>query len=228
MATISSIELGVQNRLEETADDVGIFWQVQPELRPLIVEAMNMATLITGEPQIYATAVTTIPSSTSFAPLPMPAGALAITRVDGPGSLGVDKCYVQDLDCFFPGWEVATGPAPQYWFPFGLSQFGIYPNLTASAQVLISYVGFPVTTARPYTGAEVIPFQNEYLDSFQDFATAMAIFKEGAPEFDQAVLVLNRFLAKMEELSNFAYRKGSLRFSRGVGSTSNIVETRVK
>lgn len=227
-STISSIEIGVQNRLEELPDDVGIFWQVQPELRPLIVEAMNLATLITGEPQVYATSVTNIPASTSFAPIPVPANALAITRIDGPGSLGVNKTYVQDLDRLLPGWEVATGSAPQYWFPFGLTQFGIYPNLTAPVQVLVSYIQIPVTTSRPYTGAEPIPFQPEYLDGLQDWATAMARFKEGDPEFSEAMPVLNRFMSKMEELSNFAYRKGSLRFTRSIGVTANIVETTVK
>lgn len=228
MATISNIETEVQQRLDEAADDVGIFWNVQNELRPLIVEAMNVATLITGDPQFYATSVTTIPSSTYFSPLNMPAGALAILRVDGPGGLAVNKTYVQDLDNLVPGWEVSTGDTPQLWFPFGLSRFGIYPNLPAPAQVLVSYIGIPVTDSRPYTGNEVIPFQPEYIDAFADYAAAMARFKEGDPEFQQAVQVLNRFLSKMEELSNFAYRKGSLRFSRGVGATSNISETRVR
>ena len=227
MATISTILGGVDNRLEETPG-AAIFWQDQLELSPLVVEAMNLATLITGEPEAYASVVTTIPASTSFTPITMPAGALAITRIDGPGSLGVDKSYVQDLDYFYPGWEVATGDTPQYWFPFGLSKFGIYPCLTAPVQVLVSYIAFPVATPRPYTGSESIPFQNEYLDSFQDYAASMATFKEGSPEFDEAMPVLNRFMSKMEELSSFGYRKGSLRFTRGVGVTSNIVETRVK
>ena len=117
---------------------------------------------------------------------------------------------------------------PQYFFPFGLTQWGCYPNLTSPAQVLVSYIGFPVTTARPYTGAEPVPFQGEYLDAFSDWASGIASFKEGDPEFQEAISRLNRFLSKMESLSEFSYRKGSLRFSRGVGVTSNIVETRVK
>jgi hypothetical protein len=226
MATISTLEAGLANRLEETPGAT-IFWDSANELRPLLVEAFNLATLITGEPQVYVTSTTTIAASTSFAPIAMPAGALAITRIDCNG-LPVEKSYVQDLDCFYPGWEVMTGPLPRYWMPFGLTQFGIFPNLASPVPVSISYVGFPVTTLRPYTGSEPIPFQSEYLDSFQDWAAAMATYKEGSPEFDEAMAVLNRFLAKMESLSDFAYRKGSLRFSRGVGSTSNIVETRVK
>lgn len=228
MATISTIELAVQNRIEETADDVGIFWLVAPELRPLIVEAMNIATLITGEPEVYAPAITTIPASTQFAPLPIPANALAVLRVDGPGSLAVNKTSVQELDNFYPGWDVATGPTPQLWFPFGLNQFGIYPNLTAPAQVLISYIGTPVTTPRPYTGTEPIPFQTEYHTGFADWAAAIARFKEADPEFSQGMEALNRFMAKMEDLSNFAYRKGSLRFAKNAGVAAEISETRVR
>lgn len=224
---ISTIEQAVQFRLEETPDDIGIFWQVAPELRPLIVEAMNIATLITGEPQFRASSVFTIPASTSFTPIALPAGALALLRMDSAGTT-VDKAYVQDLDNFSPGWEVAIGPAPQYWVPFGLGQFGVSPNLTAPAQVVLSYVQFPVLTPRPYTGNEPLPFQQEYWDGLSDFASAMARFKEGGLEFQEAIAVLNRALAQFESLSEYGYRKGSLRFSRGLGGSANIVETRVR
>jgi len=227
MATISNLELNVQQRLEETADDVGIFWLVAPELRPLLVESMNIACLITGEPQFQASATYTIPASTSFAPLPLPAGALALLRVDSAGST-IDKTYVQDLDNFLPGWEVKTGSKPRYWIPYGLGQFGIYPNLTAPAQVVLSYVQYPVITPRPYTGAEVVPFQQEYFDGFTDMASGFARFKEGGEEFKEAIAVLNRALGQFESLSDFAYRKGSLRFTRGLGGSANIVETRVR
>jgi hypothetical protein len=225
MATIGSLEAAVQARLE---DDLGIFWLVAPELRPLVVEAMNIAALITGEPQVKASTVYTIPASTVFTPLPLPPDGLALLRMEGPGSLAVEKSYVQDLDNFNPGWEVETGDVPTTWGPFGLGQFFVSPNLTAPVQVILSYVQFPVSTPRPYTGAETIPFQQEYFDGLTDWAAAIARFKESGAEFQEAIPVLNRALAKFEELSTFAYRKGSLRFTRGSGATSNIVETRVR
>lgn len=224
---ISTIAQAVQFRLEETPDDIGMFWQVAPELRPLIVEAMNIATLITGEPQFRASSVFTIPASTSFTPIALPAGALALLRMDSSGTT-IDKTYVQDLDNFSPGWEVVTGPVPQYWMPFGLGQFGVSPCLTAPAQVILSYVQFPVLTPRPYTGSEPIPFQQEYWDGLSDWAAGIARFKEGGQEFQEATAVLNRALGQFEQLSEFAYRRNSLRFSRGLGSTANIVETRVR
>jgi hypothetical protein len=226
MANLASLAASVTNRLEENS--VPVFWQLQPELYPLIVEALNIACLITGEPQFQATSTPfTIPASTSFTPITLPVGALALLRVDSYGTT-INKSYIQDLDNEVPGWEVTTGPVPQYWMPFGLGKFGIYPALTAPAQVILSYVQFPVSTARPYTGNETISFQSEYFDGFTDMASSLARFKESGPEFQQAIAVLNRALGQFEELSGFAYRKNSLRFSRGVGGTANIVETRVR
>jgi hypothetical protein len=228
LSTISNIETLVQQRLEENPDDVGVFWLVQPELRPLIVEAMNLATLITGDPQITLNTTTTIGTSTVFTPNEMPAGALALLRVTYQG-VPLQKVFVQDLDRHYPGWETVTPAAvPRFWFPIGLTQFGIYPNLSISANVGLSYIGLPVTVYRPYTGAEAVPFQDEYREAFEDYAAAIARFKEGGMEWDEAVPVLNRFLSKMEEMSNFAYRRGSLRFSRATGAMSNVSEVRVR
>jgi hypothetical protein len=226
MANIASLASAVTNRLEEAAAPV--FWNLQNELYPLIVEAMNLACLITGEPQFQANTTSfTIPASTSFAPIALPAGALALLRVDSYGTT-IDKSYVQDLDNEAPGWEVATGPVPQYWMPFGLGQFGIYPNLTAPASVILSYVQWPVFDQLPYSGTEAVPFQQEYFDGFTDWAAGAARFKEGGKEFEEAIQVLNRALSQFESLSEFSYRKGSLRFSRGLGGSANIVETRVR
>lgn len=229
MATISSLEVDVQNQLEETADDVGIFWSVANEIRPALVEAMNEATLITGEPQFRAvSAPFPIPTGTVFTPLALPNDAVALLRVEGAGSVAFQKYSVWDLDRHFPGWEVATGPSPLAWFPFGLGQFGIYPNLTAPATVILSYVQMPVTTAPPWDGTQVVPFQPEYFDGFKDAAQHYLQLKEGDPEFSQSFGPYNRFLASCERMSNFAWRKNSLRFSRAGGASSAITQIRQK
>lgn len=225
--TVSDVATRITDRLE----DLNTFWSLKGEIFPLLVEAMMAATLITGDPQIRATSVTTIPwniAPTGFTPLPMPADALALLRVDGAGGLSIDKCLVWDLDRHYPGWEVQIGPQAQYWFPFGLTQFGIYPSLTQSQQVLLTYIQTPVTVNRPYTGNEAIPFASEFVEAFEGYASAMASFKEGSPEFDQAQQRLQVFLSRMEELSNFAYRRGSLRFSRSMGVQSRISEVVAK
>lgn len=268
MATISNLEENVQSRLEEdistavgygsggygsggyggsTSAGDGVFWSVQNEIRPALVEAMFEATLITGEPQVRSKVIYTVPAATGgyggggyggggygegegpiFTPLAMPSDAIAILRVEGPGGLPVRKLWIWDLDKHYPGWETSVGDEPLYWVPFGLTQWGIVPNLTSPVQVILDYVQIPVNAPRPYTGAEPVPFQEEYQDAFEDYAQHVCQLKEAGAEFEQSFGAYNRFLAKMSELSNFAYRKNSLRFTRAVGAPADISEIRVR
>lgn len=228
MATIAQLAADLQSQLEEPVGP-GIFWSLTNEIFPALVEAMNESTVITGEPQFRAaTALYTIPTSTVFTPLPLPADAVALLRVEGPGSLAMHKYTIWDLDRQLPGWEIATGPTPHAWIPFGLGQFGIHPNLTVPAEVILSYVQMPVPSAPPWDGTQVVPFQTEYLDGFKDAAQHYLQFKEGDPEFTQSFGAYNRFLASCERMSNFAWRKNSLRFTRSGGASSAITQTRQK
>jgi hypothetical protein len=229
VATIADLEVNVQRRLEEAEDDIGIFWLVAPELRPLIVEAMNIATLITGDPQVLSNslaATLTIPSGGAFLPVALPSGVVVVTRMTLPSGAPLQKVWIQDLDRNYPGWEIVTAATPQFWFPVGLGKVGVYPTPTAPINLGYSYVTAPVTTGRPYSGTETIPFQSEFNDAFQDYAAGIARFKEAGPEFQQAFALLNRFMTQMTDMSNFAYRKGSLRFSRSTGGTAGISEVR--
>ena len=228
MTTTASIQSRVQDRLEENP---AAFWNVTAEILPYVVEGMNAACLITGDPQIRANVIYNIPANANpvgFVPLSMPADALALLRVDGGGGVTIDKVFVWDLDRHFPGWETVAGTQIQYWFPFGLTGWGVYPVPSAGQQVILSYIQFPVSTARPYTGAEVIPFQDEYDQAFEDYAAAIARLKEGGAEFDQATILMQRFLTQMEALSNFAYRKGSLRFTASAGAQSRVSQVAVR
>lgn len=228
MATIADLEKNVQRRIEEDDTGPGIFWSVQDELRVFIVECMNEATLITGEPQIRAGAVTTIPASTSFTPIALPSDGLALLRMEGPGGLPIGKVGIQDLDRHYPGWETATGDEPLYWFPFGIGAYGVYPNLTAPAQVVLNYVQVPVNSPRPYSGLEPVNFQQEYLDGFEDGASHIASIKEAGAEMAQSMQRYSKFVSKMAELSNFGYRKDSLRFGKTFGAQSSINDVRVR
>lgn len=224
MTTIADIETRVQSRLEEETDDVGTFWSVQNEIRPALVEAMNEATLITGEPQVRARTAFTIPATTVFTPFDLPAEAIGLLRVEGASSLPTKRCWMWDLDKQYPGWETMTGDLPRFWFPYGLTKFGIYPCLNADVQVILSYVQNPVNTPPIYDGTQVIPFQSEYIEGFEEYAAHVLRLKEGNPDFDQSVPEYQKFLAAMEEMSNFAYRKNSLRFTRSGGMQSAINE----
>jgi hypothetical protein len=217
MSTLSNLGDLVQQRLEEPVG-AGIFWERIGEIYPMLVEAMSEATLITGEPEIRQNVPFTLNAGQTIFTLPSP--GLALLRIQAPN--WVDKTTLWDLDRMLPGWESDAGDAPDYWFPFGLTQFGIHPQLTASAQCFLSFIALPVPSGRPYTGAENVDFQSEYQEGFVDYAAHVAQLKEGGEEFIQSSKLYDRFLSKMVELSNFSWRKNSLRFTRTVGAPSRI------
>lgn len=216
MSTLATLASSVQDRLEEPRGLPGTFWSVANEIYPFLADSLFEATLATGEPQVrQAMQYTLTPGQTLF---PMPPNALAILRIDGPGK--VDKVSWWELDKMNPGWRTVA-PLPsggiQSWFPFGLTKFGIYPQVAQNSLVYITVVSIPVQVARPYSGSEPVDFQNEYTEGFVDSASHLARYKEGGQELLGSLAQLERTLSKYEELSKFALRKGQLRFTRTVG-----------
>lgn len=203
-------------RIEEANPPV--FWNLQGELYQFIVEAMNEAALITGEPQIRQLVPFTLAANTTL--FTLPTSMLALLRLQAPA--WIPKTSLWDLDRMLPGWESDVGTAPDYWFPYGLNQFGIHPMLNASITCFLTSIAVPVPTSAPYTGTEPVDFQNEYIDGFADYAGHACTLKEGGQEFIQSSKLYDRFLAKMTDLSSFAYRKGSLRFTRTVGAPAAV------
>lgn len=221
---ISDLGLQVQDRLEETRGTPGIFWNLQSELYPLIVEAMCAATLMSGEPQARATSPYTLTPESNLQP--MPTGAVAILRVEGPGT--VKKTTVYDLDRLTPGWEGVSGDQVEYWFPVGLTQFGIYPQVTTAQQVVLSYIAQPVIMASGYDGTQVIPFQNEYTFGLVEHAAAMARLKEGGQEFMGGLQELDRAIDKLLALGRYGYRRGAIKFTRAMGVQAGDVNDATK
>lgn len=222
MSTINDLALRVQDRLEEARDGIGIFWSLQDEIYVALVEGMNEAMLLTGEPQIRASVSTNLVPNNNLQP--MPAGAIAILRVEATNSTSIRKYYVCDLDRQYPAWENDAASTIQAWFPFGLNQWGIYPQVTEAQQVVVTYVGFPVTAALPYTGAEPVPFQEEFCEGFTDYAAHILRLKEGGPDFQESMTEYNRFLAKMQDMTSFAKRKDRLRFTK-FGAAATVTNT---
>lgn len=186
---------------------------------------MNEAALITGEPEVaQTTTLFTLAANTTL--FTVPPAFIALLRIQTPNWL--PKTSLWDLDRQTPGWESDYGPVPDSWFPYGLTQFGIHPQLSQSVQVFLTGILLPVSSARPYTGAEVVPYQEEYFDGLEDYAAHICALKEGGEEFKSSAKLYDRFLATMTELSNFSYRKGSLRFTRTVGAPSAVTPVEQK
>lgn len=229
MAVISDIEGAIQDRLEEPRG-AGIFWDLQNELRPLIAEGLCEATLITGLPQFRYAANNPFqltPGSTTFN---LPSGNLAILRVENANTgLPIRKVSVFDLDMDNKTWENdAAVAAPTEWFPFGLGKFGIHPQVNVNFNVILSTIQFPIVSDPPYTGNEPFPFQTEFEDAIIHYTEHAARLKEGGIEFEASMPAYEAFLAAMEELSKFAVRKGSLRFSRVHGAPVVVTDVEKK
>lgn len=224
MSAISDLELLVLDRLEENRLN-SIFWDVRREIRVFLVEAMNEAALISGEPEIRFSLNATsqplqLPANQTVIDLTPNVPIFGMMRLEVAGQ--VKKTTVWDMDRFSPGWENDTGNLPDFWFPIGLTQFGIHPKLIAPVDAIVSGIAQPVPTPRPYAGTENVDYQEEYRDAFVDYATHVAGLKEGTKEFVDSIKVYERFISKMQELGKFASRKETLRFSRTLGTRGSV------
>jgi len=222
--TIDDIAASVLQRLEESTTSP-VFWSYA-EIRMLVLEAMCEATLITGSPQVRITSApfTLQPNLTIQA---APAGAFTIIRVESGGG-AVHKVSVFDLDMSDKNWQNdPQDTIPREWFPFGCGQFGIHPQLSAVAQVILTIVQNPIALM-PLAGTETVNFQSEFGLGFEAYGESLATLKEGGAEADAGVRLYDTFLSVMAELSAFQLRKDSLRFSRTLGAAAEINEVQKK
>src|SRR6185437_2781738 len=225
MSTLSPLADEVQDRLEEPRS-AGIFWSRTAEIYPALVEGMNEAMLITGDPELkLGTLFTSQPNKTWQT---MPAGILVILRMQAPNGLPIKKESLVTLDRFQPGWQKDTGDTPLNWIPMGLNLFGVYPKLTQAINVTVAGIQIPVNEAPPFSGNETVPFPAEYNEGFVDYAAHVCRFKEAGAEFEASLAVYQRFLDRMMELSKFAYRRDALRFVLGPAGAGAQVTDVVK
>jgi hypothetical protein len=230
MATLGDLAAQTQDRLGEVRDGIGIFWNLQNEILPALVEGMNEASLITGDPEVRPTiAVTLNPGGIGggFPPFvyAMPANALMLVRIDATNGGAIKKVLACDLDRNNPGWEGQTGPLINRWFPIGMKMFGVWPALTAAQQVLMTFVGFPETF--PYNTSQVSPFREEFNDAFPAYAAHICRLKESTVEFQQSLAEFQSFQDKMMSLTKFAARRGITRFTQ-TGRVSKINDVVMK
>lgn len=230
MSTISDLAIQVLQRLEEDPA-APVFWDLQNEVYPAIVEAMNEAALVTGVVQVVQMLPVELPVDTNF--IAMPANAICLLRVLGPTA--VQKTDVYALDQMLPGWETAGGAGAnppvqqiQYWFPMGTNYYGIYPQLSVEQQVTITYLGYPVTVTPPYTGAETVPYQQEFQDALIEYGAHILRLKESGYEFEASQTIYQQFLDTMKALSVFQSRHDSLVFTKATGAKVRVSDVEVR
>jgi len=222
MTTIGTLANHTLQRLQEDPN-APVFWTEQ-EVYDAIAEAMNEASLITGVVEVAQTTPVTLPTGTNF--VAMPANAVCLLRVLGPNMIRKTEMFT--LDQINRSWENDTGTQISAWFPVGVTQFGIYPQLSVEQQVLITYLGYPVTVAPPYTGTETVPFQEEFVDALEQYAAHVLRLKEAGNDFFLSQTQYQQYLGTMKALSTFQARHDSIVFTRSVGAPVRIQKIEVR
>jgi hypothetical protein len=236
---LSDLLNDVLGRAEE--ENPPVFWNLEGEVYPAMVDALFEAALITGVVQLSNIPVTLVPNVTYYSlngaavgygeggygeggygyGLGIPAGVIGTLRMRAP--YAIRKTSLKSLDDMVPTWQQAM-PGSQIvsWFPLGVSYFGIYPQLAAEATVTMDFLYSPVNEPRPYTGSEPIPFQSEFSDLLSKYAAAMLRAKEGGVDAEEADTVFQAYLSEIKALSAFQNRVDSLVYSRAFGVQSEV------
>ena len=229
---LSDLLNDVLNRVEEQQPPNGpTFWSLVGEVYPAMVDGIFEASLISGVVQLVSLQVTLAAGTTWFslqasggglyASLSVPVGIVAPLRMKAP--YGIRKSSLKSLDDMNPGWEqAAPGTQIVSWFPLGVSGFGIYPQLQYGQNVIMDFLQCPVNTARPYSGSEQIPLQQEFTDVLSKYAAAQLRAKEAGAEAEEADTVFQEYLAEVKQLSLFQQRVDSLVYSSAYGGRSQV------
>jgi len=215
--TVSDLTDEVLQALEEDPA-APIFWNLVDEVRPAVVEAARWATIITGEPELRVAPAFPLAADTML--FTIPSSLIALIRVESTSV--VPKSSPWKLDRMIPGWQNEIGDDLKAWFPVGLTKFGIYPQLNNAIDVALTGIALPITTGRPYTGFEPLPFQVEYSHALQRMGVHLLRVKESGLEFYQSLDDLDSFLDAMVDLGRFSYRKDKLRFTSAFGPKAEV------
>jgi hypothetical protein len=87
---------------------------------------------------------------------------------------------------------------------------------------MMDFIASPITTSRPYTGYETIPYQTEFTDILCKYSAMLLRSKEGGAEADEGDAVFKDYLSEMRNLSLFQQRIDSLVASLALGFRSGV------
>lgn len=221
---LSDLLTDTLGRIEES--DPPVFWNLQGEVYVAMVDALFEAALITGVVQANNVLVTLAANTTYFSlqnntAIGIPVGVIAALRMRAPWA--IRKTSLIGLDNYYPAWQQATpGSQITAWFPLGVSAFGIYPQLASEATVTMDFIQCPVNEARPYSGSEIIPLQDEFTCLLSKYAAAALRAKEGGVDAEESETVFQQYLEDVKALSLFQTRLDSLVYSSAFGSQARV------
>lgn len=205
--------------LARVQDPDAIFWDLELEVYPALVEAINDLMLIIGRPTtLYSTPV-------QLNPLvcwqPMPQNMLSITNIrSNLQSLWKVPLRTMDftMSSWEPDWETDVADSPQRWGSLGLSYFFVHPAPSQPMTVLVAGIGYPVPSAVfPPTGAETSPFHKEFEQALELYAASYLRLKELGDDAQEGMELYKAYLAIAQRLTMIEDRKDSLVFSQAFG-----------
>jgi hypothetical protein len=151
----------------------------------------------------------------------IPAGVIAALRLRQP--FPVRKTTLKGLDDINPGWQnVAAARSLQAWFPLGVSQFGIYPQLSSPVQALMDFIVSPVNMARPYTTNIPVQFLTEFCDLLPMGAAVTLRSKELGAESEEASQVMADFMGQLRALSLYQNRLDAQVWTAAYGAKAGV------
>lgn len=212
---ISALAPQVANRLQ---DPTSVYWNLNNEVYASLVEAISELMLIVGRPTIQFNTKVTLEANTVWQP--MPANMLAITNIR-TDKYSLWNTTLRTLDylqgSWSSAWESDTAPAPLRWAPLGFNYFVVHPAPETPITVYVAGVTNPITGAWPPTGAETVPFHDEFFEALEMYAAHYCRIKDMGADFQEGMMLYQTFLTLAQRLTTIEDRRDAWLFTQGLG-----------
>jgi hypothetical protein len=193
--TLANLEDYVYSTLEQN----NLFYPAA-EVDSCINDAIRILNLFTGFLNNTAT-VAAIKTASIYS---VPAGILIPTKVMF-GTRTLEKSSVTKISMAYPCWMNETaadaGIPVSYWFPIGVTKFGIYPRPAANGTNLsVTGVAEPDLLT---TGASTIAYPTEFADILEVYAEHAVQLKAAGVVAKASMSAYQDFLGRMNELKRY-------------------------
>ena len=224
--TISTLANSTQSRLEEIPGGQGQWWSRQLEIYSALVEAENDLLLLVGRPtQVVNTPLTLTPNSVWQT---MPKGYFALTDIQGAGS-PLYKMSLWEMDYLQTSWGSTwtqdTDLVPVRWCPIGFNLFVVHPAPAYPVTVNVTAIQYPATDVWPYSGAETVPFEDNFFELIEIYAAHYCRIKEMGAEFQEGMKLFEQYMAGARRMSQIQDLRDPLLFTSGYGAAQNVNPT---
>jgi hypothetical protein len=220
---IGTLAVNVLNRLE---DPVGVFWSEQFEVYTALIEAANDLLLLVGRPLQAVTQPITLAANSVWQTVPK--GIFLISNLYGPQG-EIRQVGLQALDftqaSWGSDWENDTAQFPQRWAPVGTNLFAVHPAPTTPIQLTLTGIQYPALDAFPYTGAETVPFHEEFYVALEQYAQSYCTLKEIGTEAMQGMTVYQAYLSMAQRLTQIEDKRDPVLFSHSLGIPNAVTPT---